>query len=142
MMLSSGGKKESPLPRGLSTDQVSGLLGGSFFPEKQCLHGAHISTRRKLLVTDLLTLLNLVAQEASDYLPEAALPAEWSQRARVMTIKGGAGAALRRAGFWTGGLQGTQLTSQVLQVKGEFVVAKLCLTVKAPLSMGSPRQEY
>ena len=95
MMLFSGGKKESPLPRGLSTDRVSGLgLGGSLFSEKQCLRGAHISTRRRLLLIDLLTFLNLLAQEASYYLPKAASPVEWSQRARMMTIKGSAGAVL------------------------------------------------
>ena len=35
---------------------------------------------------DLLTFLNLLAQEASDYLPKAAPPAAWSQRARTMTM--------------------------------------------------------
>ena len=69
------------------------VLEAPFF-QKKCLHGAHISTRRRLLLIDLLTFLNLLAQEASDYLPKAAPPAAWSQRARMMTIKGSAGAVL------------------------------------------------
>ena len=64
---------------------------------------------RWLFPTDLFTFPNLLGQAASDHLPNAAPPTEWSKRARMNTVNGRCGTVLGRAGSWGRGLQGSLL---------------------------------
>lgn len=90
--------------------------------EKQCLRESYISTRRLLLI-DLLTFLNLLAQGSFILPAKGCFTCGVGQGANDDHKGSAGGCAFCLGSFWRGGSRGTQLTSPGTTSKGEFAVS-------------------